>query len=175
MKKFIPFPILLITCFLNIGIYAQTNQNENADDEPEFIPEPIEFVYDMEAFFDKAEVNTFREKAAAYEVETGNEIILLVFQNTAEFDDLETFAYLMASEMQPGKEGKNNGATIVYISELNDLEIVPGEGAKKALTDKFIYTLKEKKIIPLLEKEQAFQAILTSLDEIIKKWPKEKS
>lgn len=175
MKKFISTTTLLIACFLSIGIFAQTIQNENTDEDPEFISEPIEFVYDMDAFFSKEELNSFREKSAAFESGTSNEVLLLVFSNMAEYDDLETFAYMMASEMLPGKEGKNNGATIVYISELNDLEIVPGEGAKKAITDKFIYTLKEKKIAPLLEKEQAFPAIMTALEEIIKKWPKEKS
>jgi uncharacterized membrane protein YgcG len=173
MKKYCC--LFLIAVGFSSMAFSQNTTPEYTEDDPEFYPEPIEFVYDMEAFFSKEDVNAFREKAAAYEVETGNEVILLVFANTAEFEDLETFAPMMAYEMQPGKEGKNNGATIVYISELNDLEIVAGEGAKKALTDKFIYTLKEKKIVPLLEKEQAFQAIMTSLDEIIKKWPKEKS
>lgn len=167
--------ILLVMIGFNTFGYSQNTTAENIAEDPEFIPEPIELVYDMDAFFAKEELNSFREKAATYESETSNEVLLLVFSNMAEYDDLEIFAHMMASEMLPGKEGKNNGVTIVYISELNELEIVPGEGAKKALTDKFIYTLKEKKIVPLLEKEQAFEAIMTSLDEIIKKWPKEKS
>lgn len=167
---------LLLVIILGVSLQANSQNNSSStQEEPEFLPEPIEFVYDMEGYFSPDELKKFRDTAALYESETGNEVLLLIFNNTAEFEDLESFAYAMGNEMNPGKEGKNNGAVIVYCTELNNLEIVPMEGAKKILTDKFIYTLKEKKIIPLLENEQALEAIQLSLEEIIKKWPKEKS
>lgn len=165
--------LTLAFCF-SVQLVAQ-NTNSLPDDEPEFLPEPIEFVYDMEGYFSSDELKRFRDTAASFEAESGNEVILLIFNHTAEFEDLETFAYMMGNEMNPGKEGKSNGVAIVYCTELNDLEIVPMEGAKKIITDKFIYTLKEKKINPLLENEQALQALQLTLEEIIKKWPKEKS
>jgi uncharacterized membrane protein YgcG len=165
---------LVFICGISFPLNSQ-NISSSTQDEPEFLPEPIEFVYDMEAFLSKENSQKFRETATVYEMETGNEVILLIFKDIAEFEDLETFAYVMTAEMNPGKVEKMNGAAIVFCIELNDLVIVPMTGAKKALTEKFIYTLKEKKITPLLEKEQLFEAMHSSLVEIIKKWPKEKS
>ena len=123
-------------------------------------------VTDLTSTLSAAEVAGLDGKLAAWEQQSGNQLVVLIVPSTKP-EPIETYSIRVADAWKIGRKGQDNGALLVVAKDDKKLRIEVGYGLEGVLTDATSRRIIAETIAPLLRQNQFAQGIAAGVDQII--------
>ncbi len=151
MRKFF-IGILALFIFWNL-----TNASEFPDFE--------NFVTDTTSTLSSMTIENLNAKLANYEMETGNEVSIVLVDSTDGMP-IEMYATDLGNEWGVGKANIDNGAILVVAVDDRELFLAVGNQLEGALTDIEAHGIVDEIIVPFFKNENFDDGILAGVDGI---------
>jgi uncharacterized protein len=123
-------------------------------------------VTDLTSTLGAADVASLDAKLAAWEQQTGNQLVVLIVPTTKP-EPIEAYSIRVADAWKIGRKGQDNGALLVVAKDDKKLRIEVGYGLEGVLTDVTSRRIIADTIAPLLRQNQFAQGITAGVDQII--------
>ncbi|MEP7328150.1 MAG: TPM domain-containing protein [Betaproteobacteria bacterium] len=123
-------------------------------------------VSDLTATLSGADIAALDGKLAAWEQQTGNQLVVLIVPTTKP-EPIEAYSIRVADAWKIGRKGQDNGALLMVAKDDKKLRIEVGYGLEGVLTDATSRAIIGDTIAPLLRQNQFAQGITAGVDRII--------
>ncbi len=123
-------------------------------------------VTDLTNTLSPADAQGLDAKLAAWEQQTGNQLVVLVVPTTKP-EPIEAFSIRVADAWKIGRKGQDNGALLVVAKDDKRLRIEVGYGFEGVLTDITSRRIIAETIAPFFRQGQFAQGITAGVDQII--------
>lgn len=122
------------------------------------------FVEDHGDYLSEIEEAQLRDSLTAYEAKTSVQIAIYTIDSLPNsFKNIEHFANHKFNELGVGQKGTDNGILIIASRKERKVRIEVGYGLEPIITDGLAAEILAKNVVPLLQKEQFFNAFVQGL------------
>lgn len=127
---------------------------------------PTGFVNDFAGIISPSAEAALNDRLAAYERETGNEVVVATVPSLGG-DDIETFAVELFEEWGIGKERQDNGALLLVAPNDREARIEVGYGLEPYLTDVATSIIMNETLLPAFRAGDYEAGIVSGADRMV--------
>ena len=138
----------------------------NAADDLAKIPPLTSRVTDLTNALSAAERQALEAKLAAWEAQTGNQLVVLMLPSTQP-EAIASYSIRVAEAWKIGRKGKDNGAIFIVAKDDRKSRIEVGYGLEGVLTDVTCRRILAETVAPFFRNNQFAQGIDAGVDQII--------
>jgi uncharacterized protein len=135
-------------------------------DALEIAERPEGRVTDQTRTLSAAEISSLNQKLAAFELETTNQIVVLLIPSL-QGESLEDYSIRLAEKWKIGQKGKNNGVILLVVKNDKKLRIEVGYGLEGALPDALAGSIIRNEIAPGFKAGHFYQGIDAGINAIM--------
>src|SRR5690606_25077340 len=140
---------------------------ENAES---IIPISISLVNDFSSVFTMDEKKELENLLKEFYDKTTNQIAIVTVDYILPYNNIQDYTTDLGNFWGIGKKGKDNGLVIVLNMQNREVRIGTGFGTEKILSEAFLKTVIDDKMIPYFKENQFYKGMHLGIDEIIKNW-----
>lgn len=146
--------------------FAQVPAWEGGTDGLKPVPALKARVTDLTNTLNPAEAQALDGKLAAWEQQTGNQLVVLLVPTTQP-EPIEAYSIRVADAWKIGRKGQDNGALLVVAKDDRKLRIEVGYGFEGSLTDATSRRIIAETIAPAFRQNQYARGIDAGVDQIM--------
>jgi uncharacterized protein len=164
LPAFVPARALALMLLL-VGLALPAGLVSAADDLAK-IPPLTSRVTDLTNTLSAAERQALEAKLAAWESQTGNQLVVLMLPSTQP-EAIASYSIRVAEAWKIGRKGKDNGAVFIVAKDDRKSRIEVGYGLEGVLTDVTCRRILAETVAPFFRNNQFAQGIDAGVDQII--------
>jgi len=155
----------LALALLLLGLALPAGSAGAADDSVK-IPALTSRVTDLTNTLSASERQALEAKLAAWETQTGNQLVVLMLPSTQP-EAIAQYSIRLAEAWKIGRKGKDNGAIFLVAKDDRRNRIEVGYGLEGVLTDVTTRRILAETVAPLFRNNQFAQGIDAGVDQVI--------
>lgn len=172
--KYLGYGLLLSTVFW-FGCRPSVDEKELAYNKTiertkpqDGFPKPIGYINDYDSILSITQKNILQDKLQRYDNLTYNRILLVTVPNYYQYSTIDDFAHNLGEQWDMTKKEIANAIFVILNPTQKEVRIQTDETSKNFIQDSIKEKIIESTLQPAFDQKNIFDALLTTVDELIR-------